>query len=344
MENRRPKIVVIGGGSGSSVLLKGLKAHNAEISSIVTTFDSGGSSGVLREEFGYPPLGDLRQCLLALSDESDETALLRSASEFRFSKASSLNGHSLGNLLLAALMSPDNDIEAAVARMSRMLRIKGQVIPVALKQSDLCAELEDGSVLRGESTIDLRRSNTPAIRRVFLDPPVRANPRAIAAIKQADAIVMGPGDLYTSIIPNILVTGVGEAINTTTATTVYVCNLMTKLGETGGFKASDFVSEISHYLQGHRVDWTLVNSRPVPPEVQQLYAAEQATPVEIDEERLSHYTRKHMSVFLTQPGQKVRHDPERLAEAVLSAIDIRQGLEKLPEAPQSQEISSAIAD
>ena len=323
MQKKNPKIVIIGGGSGSSVLLRGLKQYPVDLTAIVTTFDSGGSSGILREEFGYPPLGDLRQCLVALSDDGHATESLRTASEFRFSSDSSLNGHSLGNLLLAALTSLHNDVEGAIEQMSRMLNIRGKVIPVALKSADLCAELEDGSILRGESTIDLRSANLPRIKGVFLDPQVDANPRALEAIAQADTIVFGPGDLYTSIVPNLLVDQVPAAIARSGARKIYICNLMTKSGETGDFKASDFAREIVRYLKGQRLDSVLVNNRPVPLEVQAKYIAEGASPVENDEEDVSKYTRTVLAMPFSINEPKVRHDPDRLAEAVLSAMLIR---------------------
>ena len=320
LSGRRPKIVVIGGGTGSSVTLRGLKDQGVDITAIVTAFDSGGSSGKLRDEFGYLPLGDLRQCIVALSDDAEDVDSLRSASEFRFSADSSLNGHNLGNLLLAALTAMHDDIETGIRVMSRMLRVRGQVIPVALDPADLCAELEDGSVLRGESTIDLRRSDLPAIRNVFLDPVVKANPRALDAISEADAIVLGPGDLFTSIVPNLLVRGVPEAIRASGASTIYSCNLMTKHGETDDFTASDFVAQVSQYL-GSKIDWAITNSRPIPLNTQKLYASEGAAPVTVDDDEVGKYARRHMSVLLSQSGEMVRHDAHRLAEAILSALE-----------------------
>ncbi len=319
MRNKRPNIVVVGGGSGSSMLLKGLKQHPVDLTAIVTTFDSGGSSGILRDEFGYPPFGDLRKCLVALSDSSG-TSSLRTASEFRFSAESSLNGHSLGNLLLAALTSVHDDVEGAIAEMSRMLEIKDKVIPVALDPADLCAELEDGSRLRGESTIDLRGGGLPRIVDVFLDPVVDANPRALEAIENADAIVFGPGDLYTSIVPNLLARNVPQAVARSSARKIYVCNLMTKLGETGGFATSDFAGEIVRYLDGQKLDCVVVNSREIPLVAQTRYADEGAVPVEHDEESLTEYAESVMAVPLSINHPKVRHDPERLAEAVLSSL------------------------
>jgi uncharacterized cofD-like protein len=319
VQNEKPNIVVIGGGSGSSTLLSGLKQHPVNLTAIVTTFDSGGSSGILRAEFGYPPFGDLRQCLVALSDSAAAKSL-RNASEFRFRSDSSLKGHSLGNLLLAALTSVHQNVEAAITEMSCMLDIKGDVIPVSLHSADLCAELEDDSILRGESNIDLREEDLPRIKGVFLDPIVEANPRALKAIAQADAIILGPGDLYTSIVPNLLVRSVSAAIARSSARKIYVCNLMTKYGETGGFKASDFAREIVHYLGGHRLDSVLINNKHIPSQVRAKYASEAAVPVENDESDMSTYAHTVISMPLSINEPKVRHDPEKLAEAVLSAM------------------------
>lgn len=324
MRNKRPNIVVVGGGSGSSMLLKGLKQHPVDLTAIVTTFDSGGSSGILRDEFGYPPFGDLRKCLVALSDSSS-TSSLRTASEFRFSSDSSLKGHSLGNLLLAALTSLHHNVEDAISEMSRMLDIKDKVIPVALDPADLCADLEDGSQLRGESTIDLRGGNMPRIKNMFLEPVVDANPRALEAIENADAIVLGPGDLYTSIVPNLLARGFADAVARSKAPKIYVCNLMTKLGETEGFTTSDFASEIVRYLGGTSLDCVLVNSRPVPSDALVKYASEGAVPVVHDEANIYPFSRSVMAVPLSINHPKVRHDPERVSEAVLSSLLMNAG-------------------
>lgn len=305
------------------MLLRGLRQHQVDLTAIVTTFDSGGSSGILREEFGYPPFGDLRKCLVALSDDASGNRSLRTASEFRFSSDSSLKGHSLGNLLLAALTTMHDDVEGAISEMARMLNIDGKVIPVALRTADLCAELEDGSVLRGESTIDLREAELPRIKRVFLDPPVDANARALEAIAEADAVILGPGDLYTSIIPNLLVNGLSDAIAKSDARKIYVCNLMTKHGETDAFKASDFAHQVVEYLDGHVLDSVVVNSRPVPIVAQTKYATEGAAPVELDQEEVSKYARSVLSMPLSIDEPKVRHDPDRLAEAVLVAVRIK---------------------
>ena len=320
-ESMRPKIVVIGGGNGSSVVLEGLKRHTPELTSIVTMFDSGGSSGILKKEFGYPPLGDLRRCLVALGEEGAATEAFRTLVEFRFREESSLNGHSIGNLLLAAFTSMRDDVEGAIEEMSRILRIKGNVVPVTLDRADLCAELEDGSVVHEESTIDLRAQSTPRIRRVFLDHTVRANPRAVRAIMEADAVVLGPGDLYTSIIPNLLAHGIPEAIAITRATRIYVCNLMTKPGETDDFKASSFVREIVEYLRGARLDWAVINNQPIPEWIQQVYGAKGSRPVDPDlEVAQKRGAARYFGGGLANNQQPLRHDPARLAEAILCIV------------------------
>lgn len=324
---KTPNIVVIGGGTGTSVVLSGLKNRDVNLTAIVTAFDSGGSSGRLREEFGHLSLGDLRQCLVALSEESAETEAFRLATQYRFGDESSLNGHNLGNLFLSALTVMHDDIEQAVQMMSRMLRISGEVVPVSLQPADLCAELVDGSVLRGEATIDLRRFDPPAIRRVFLDGNVQANERALDAIRDADAIILGPGDLYTSIIPNLLVNGVADAICESTAEIVYVCNVMTKHGETDGFAPTDFVREISTYLGGRPVDTVLINSQVIPVEVESVYAtvnAVQVNPSEDSAPTMMEWSKTQVYAPLieilipeSEEELRVRHNPDLLADVVL---------------------------
>ncbi len=331
MSNSTREIVVIGGGTGSSVTLTGLRRHDVNLTAIVTAFDNGGSSGRLRDEFGHLSLGDIRRCLIALAEDSADTEAFRQATQYRFSPDSSLDGHNLGNLFLSALTVMYDDIEVAVQMVSRMLRTTGQVVPVSLQRADLCAELVDGSVLRGESTIDLRRFDPPPIRRVYLDQAVEPNPRAIDAIRNADVLVLGPGDLYTSIVPNLLVDGVVDAIHDSSATTVFVCNLMTKHGETDGFTPPDFLREISSYLGDVSVDVALINSELVPSEVQDVYSDVKAKPVELTDAMgadLARWSKRQAIAPLTQvlvpedEGQlRVRHDPDRLAAAILDVAD-----------------------
>jgi uncharacterized cofD-like protein len=316
------KVAVIGGGSGTSAVLRGLKHWTTQVSAVVTMFDSGGSSGLLQQEFGYPPLGDLRQCLLGLCEDTEANRSLRELLDFRFNLESSLKGHNLGNPLLAALATLGKDLELAVDEMARLLRITGQVLPVSLDRADLCAQLEDGELLRGQSTIDLRGQREPRINKVFLDPGVSANPKAIRAILEADVVVLGPGDLYTSIIPNLLVDGIPDALAATQATRVDVCNLMTKLGETDDFQASNFVGEMIHYLGSPCLDWVMVNSGTMLQEVKEAYLYEGASPVVVDLEKV----RSHVpGVFATHLGNNqvpLKHDSQRVAELVMRIADM----------------------
>ncbi len=317
---------MIGGGSGISNILQGLKQYTSELTAIVTMFDSGGSSGLLRKEFGYPPFGDLRRCLLALGEEASDTEALRRALEFRFGEETSLNGHSVGNLLLAALTTLNNDLEWAIEQTQRVLRVAGRVVPVTLEKAELCAELDDGRVILGESHIDLRLEPVPRIKRIFLDAPVSANPRAIAAILDADAIVLGPGDLYTSILPNLLVNGIVQAVAASRAVRIYICNLMTKRGETDQFKASDFVREVLSYLGPARLDWAIINTSAPPRPIQQAYEREGASLVEADLRSVNRYVNCILAASLATSSQPVRHDNLRTAEAVLRVVTAGQVL------------------
>ena len=323
MNAGRKNIVVIGGGSGSSAALRGLKAHDTSLTAIVTMFDSGGSTGILRDEFGYPPLGDIRQCLLALSPgDNERVAVLNSALDFRFDSKSSLNGHSVGNLILAALTTVYGGVQGAIDELSEMLQLDGQVVPVTLGEAHLCARLINGEVVRTESAIDLRGANGPGISEVFLDAEVTPNPRAIDALLEADAILLGPGDLYTSVIPNLLVDGVSDAIRESGAPVIYACNLMTKLGETAGYGASNFASEVVKYLNGHKLDYLLVNHTEFSQEVLDVYANEDASPVELDNGSAEKYAHQIMVADLAYVGGlTVRHNSGKLADIVMASIE-----------------------
>jgi uncharacterized cofD-like protein len=286
-------------------------------------FDSGGSSGILREEFGYPPLGDIRQCLMALSPRGNEQVkALNSALDFRFDSRSSLKGHSVGNLVLAALTTVYHGVQGAVDELSRMMQLQGQVVPVTLDEAHLCARLIDGEVIRTESAIDLRGNNGPGISEIFLDAEVKANPRALEAIEKADAILLGPGDLYTSVLPNLLVKEVSDAINDTKSPVIYACNLMTKLGETAGYGVSTFASEVIRYIGGRKLDYLLVDNTKYSPEVLNVYAAEDAAPVKLDNGAAKNFAHRIMVSDLAYvDGLTVRHNSERLAGIVLAAIE-----------------------
>ena len=322
MSADRKKIVVIGGGSGSSVALCGLKSYDVDLTAIVTMFDSGGSTGILRDEFGYPPLGDIRQCLVALSpEENDRVSAFNSALDFRFDSGSSLRGHSVGNLVLAALTTVYHGVQGAIDEMSRMMQLQGQVVPVTLDEAHLCALLVDGQVIRTESAIDLRGGNGPGIDKVFLDADVKANPRALDAITNADAILLGPGDLYTSVIPNLLVDAISHAICNTQAPVIYACNLMTKLGETAGYSCSMFAGEVVRYIGSRKLDYLLVNTGSFSDEVLSGYADEMAAPVGLDNGDTEKFAQEIVLSDLARvDGVKVRHNSETLARIVISTI------------------------
>ena len=237
------KIVVIGGGTGVFTMLTGLRRYFNNLTAVVTMADDGGSTGILREEFGILPPGDVRRSLVALARTDNE--VLAHLFNYRFQEGSGLSGHSFGNLMLTALERITGSFDGAIKEASRILAVQGQVLPVTLKKGNLYAELEDGAIIKGETNIDIpKHDGNLKIKKVWLKPKVSANAEALEAIMKADAVIIGPGDLYTSIVPNLLVDGVVKALNKTKAKKIYFVNLMTKFGETNGFKASDFVKTL----------------------------------------------------------------------------------------------------
>lgn len=309
----------MGGGTGLFTALSGLRRHDVELTAIVTMADSGGSSGRLRDEFGTLPAGDVRRCLVALAADDSVGMILRQLFEYRFDRGEGLTGHSFGNLLLTALAGVTGGMDAAIREAARLLRVKGTVLPVTLTNSHLHAVLVDGRVLSGERAIDLRRESVP-IDRVYLDPPAEATAEALAAIAAADLVVIGPGDLYTSIAPNLLVRGIREAIAASPAQVVYVCNLMTKHGETDGFAASDFLRVANDYLGDGVLDTALLNYYEwFPRDILQRYRQEHAEPVSIDP-RSHQYGVRLVVRSLAAAGTYLRHDPDRLAQAIVELL------------------------
>ncbi|MBI4127681.1 MAG: YvcK family protein [Parcubacteria group bacterium] len=312
---RMPTIAVIGGGTGVYTVLAGLREFPVKLSAIISMADNGGSSGTLREEFGILPPGDIRRALVALSHR--DRKLLSDLFNFRFPKGA-LKEHSFGNLMLAALGEVMGSFEKAVEAAAELLGVEGEVLPVTLDNVQLCAELEDGSIIRGETNIDIpKHDGRLRIRRVFLTPQALVNPKVRENLKAADMIVIGPGDLYTSVLPNLIVKGVREAIRGSTAIKVYVVNVMTKWGETNSFKASDFIRAMEHYLGKGVIDYAVINTRRPSRERLHTYAAERATFVKVD-------TRAAKPAPLlgdfVRPRGFIRHDPEKLARALLSLL------------------------
>ncbi len=321
---RSRRVVVIGGGTGTYTVLMGLKEYPLDLTAIVSTLDSGGSSGRLRDEFGVLPPGDVRKCLLALSNLPLEKTSLRQLFEYRFNNGTGLRGHSFGNLLLTALTTTTGREDLAIAEAAKILDVKGQVLPVTLSKSNLCVRLEDGTIIKGESNIDIRRIRPKLkISDVFLDPAVRIYPSARKAILNADLIILGPGDLYTSVIPNLLVAGVSRAIAGSKGKLVYICNLMTKHGETDEFSASDFAREIMRYLNRgkKKLELVLVNNNfDVPQSVSKRYEREHSFPVEADVKTLQKLGVKVIAKPLAAAGQLWRHDSQKLAKILHSLL------------------------
>lgn len=316
------KIVVIGGGTGTYAVLTGLKKHFSDITAVITMMDSGGSSGRLRDEFGQLPTGDVRQALVALSAD---TSLLRKLFNYRYSKGEGLEGHSFGNLFLTALSEVSGGMEQALAEAGRILLIKGQVLPVTLSNSNLIAEYEDGSSVSGENDIDVpKHDGKLKITKLSLNPEAIAYEKTLEAIRKADLIVIGPGDLFTSLLPNLVVPKVADAICDSKAKKVYIVNLMTKYGQTYGFKASDFVAEIQKYL-GNCLDFVLINNKGLPEEIIEKYQAENDAPV-VDDLHNGDYNVVRGDFLAVGEIEKtsgdklqrslIRHDSEKLAQVL----------------------------
>ncbi len=315
----RKNIVVVGGGTGNHTTLSGLRALDCNLTAVVAMTDSGGSSGRLRDELGHLPPGDLRRCLMALAGDEASAGVMRRLFDYRFSAGDGLNGHNFGNLLLAALTEVTGDTVTAIEQAGRILGISGTVLPVTLTKATLCARLEDGSELIGESTIDSRRDGLDvAIDYIYLDPKAYAYPPVLDAIEHADVIVLGPGDIYTSVLPNLLVEEVAEAVSDSPAVKVHVCNLMTKPNESAGFRTSNFLALLTEYLGTRQpLDFLLVNNTPIPSRLLARYAGEGQHPVLLDEAESLTMAGRIVQRPLLAPGVFVRHDPAALASVIM---------------------------
>jgi len=315
ISNGVKKVVTIGGGTGSYVVLRGLTAFPLDITAIVSMFDSGGSSGKLRDEFGVLPPGDMRRCLVALS-EGPRAEILRDLFNHRFENKDSLKGHSFGNLFLVALRDIyGSDIEA-IRKASELLDLKGRVLPVSLDRSDVHAVLEDGTEIEGETNIDVPQfDGNLKISRVSLKPSAKLYEETDQAIRDADVVIIGPGDLYTSIVPNLLVEGMAAALSESKAKKVAVCNLMTKWGETHGYVASDFVKEVLRYSGLKRFDHILCNTAEMDPELVAAYEKEKKHPLHCDE-GLSDLGENVVTGDFFSEADIARHDSEKIAKVI----------------------------
>ncbi|NEP60667.1 MAG: YvcK family protein [Symploca sp. SIO2G7] len=313
--NRGPKIVVIGGGTGLSTLLRGLKVYSANITAIVTVADDGGSSGRLRQEFGVLPPGDIRNCLTALADQEK---LLTELFQYRFQAGSGLVGHSFGNLFLTAMSEITGDLERAIAASSQVLAVRGRVLPATLSDVCLWAELEDGRRIEGESSITEANGKILKIGCTPENPP--ALPAAVKAIGEADYIIIGPGSLYTSIMPNLLVPEITEAIASRSVPRIYVCNIMTQPGETQGYTVSDHIRALDEGCGKRLFNAVLVHKKS--PSAQSLinYAKVSSHPVFLDREAVAQLGRRIVLSNVMDEDEVtnlVRHNPERLARVLL---------------------------
>lgn len=309
---RGPAVTVIGGGHGLSVLLRGIKSSTNNVSAVVTVADDGGSSGRLREELGIIPPGDLRNCLVALADTEP---LMEKLFQYRFEGDSALAGHSFGNLFIAAMNEVTGDMETALKESSKVLAVKGRVIPASKEHVRLDAIMNDGTVVEGESQIPEAHKK---IRRVQLFPKrVQAVPAALEAIETADAIILGPGSLYTSIMPNLLVDGVANALKKSKAIKIYICNVLTQPGETDNYSAAQHAKAILDHTGKGVIDYVLVNSAPIP---ESMWRGTGAKPVEIDEDKVNALGMGLIKADLMSTTEVGRHDPDKLCAEVMKII------------------------
>ena len=307
------KIVAIGGGTGLSTMLRGIRHHTENVTAVVTVADDGGSSGILREDYDMLPPGDVRNCVSALANIDPE---LGEILNFRFN-CGAFDGHSLGNIILAAINDMSPTFETAVKKFCKLAGVVGRVCPVTNESVILNARLADGTVISGESKIGIHRNNNK-IKSVFLTPSAKAVDEVLTAIGEAEIIVMGPGSLYTSIIPNFLVDGVVDAIHKSSAVKIFVCNIMEQPGETEGYSVNDHLEALEKHSYKGIADVVIANNAPVPDELKSKYLAEYANQVVLDSELVT--TRSRLlegNLVLVQDGQ-IRHNFSRLARVIIN--------------------------
>ncbi|MFC1570386.1 uridine diphosphate-N-acetylglucosamine-binding protein YvcK [Candidatus Omnitrophota bacterium] len=315
-----PKIVVVGGGTGLSTLLMGLKQKTSNITAIVTVADDGGSSGRLREEFGVLPPGDIRNCLVALSDSED---LLGDLFQFRFQEGKSLNGHNFGNLFITALARVTGDFAKAIRESSKVLAITGNVFPATLQTVKLVAKRENGEETVGECNI--REGSDSPVDKLSLSPrDCKATQESVEAIRDADAIIMGPGSLYTSVMPNLLIDGIQREITRSKAAKVYICNVMTEGGETDDYSVSDHVKAIIKHTKPGAINYCIANSSRIPKNLYEKYKGENKFPVKLDENDekwLRHERITLVKAHIAGIQEFVRHDSVKLSNVIIDILD-----------------------
>lgn len=310
-----PRVVVIGGGTGLSVMLRGLKHEPIDITAIVTVADDGGSSGILRSELHIPPPGDIRNVLSALADAEP---MLSRLLQHRFEAGNGLAGHSLGNLILAAMKDITGDFVTGIKELSRVFAVRGRVLPAANQAIVLHAEMEDGTIVTGESQIPKADKK---IKRVFIQPEnVPPLEEAVEAIREADAIVIGPGSLYTSILPNMIVPEITKALIQSSAIKMFICNVMTQPGETDHYSAHDHLQAIYDHVGIQLFDYVIVNNGNIPEDVQVKYAEKGARPVRLDLDIITERGYKVIADELVMFKTYLRHDTSKLSKHIYHLV------------------------
>lgn len=328
LTKNRKKVVVIGGGTGTAMVISGLKLFPVDISAIISVADSGGSTGKLRDEFGFLPVGDLRQALSALATGVDQT-WIRELLLYRFSKGSGLEGHNLGNLILTALQDMSGSTAKAMDIASFIFRLDGHIYPSTTHAVDLVVEYTDGTFVIGEHHLNPHNSGGRKIKRVRLSPRTTLYPQAKVALRQANGIIIGPGDLYASLIPNLVVTGIKPTFKNLTAPIIYVVNLMSSYTQTHNLTAHDHLHEIELAI-GRHVDFVVINNQPIPDSIKKAYYIQHEFPVVDD---LGNDTRVvRASLIITTPVKPqvgdtitrsyLRHDPQALARSINSLLNL----------------------
>ncbi|MFH1304829.1 MAG: gluconeogenesis factor YvcK family protein [Candidatus Omnitrophota bacterium] len=315
-----PKIVVVGGGTGLSTLLMGLKQRTSNITAIVTVADDGGSSGRLREEFGVLPPGDIRNCLVALADSEH---LLGSLFQFRFTEGKGLYGHNFGNLFITAMSRVTGDFASAIRESSKVLAISGNVFPATLQRVKLVARRDDGKETVGECRIR-EEKGSPIDRLLLLPDDCEATHESVEAIRQADAIILGPGSLYTSVMPNLLISGIKNAIIKSRAVKIYICNIMTEAGETDDYSVSDHVRAIVKHTRPGIVDYCIANMMCVPKQFHEKYGLENKFPVKLDEKDENWFKQEKIELVkarIASIKEFIRHDSLSLCETIVDILN-----------------------
>lgn len=316
---RGPRIVAIGGGSGLAVLLHGLKEYTSNITAIVTVADDGGSSGRLRSQFNIPPPGDIRNCLVALADAEP---LMSELFQFRFQEGGEFEGHNFGNLFILAMLKVTGDFEKAIRESSKILAIRGRVMPSTLKKVSLIARHKDGTVTEGESNISKVRS---PIEKLSLKPEgCAATEESIMAIHNADAIIIGPGSLYTSLLPNLLIEDIATALAVCEVPKIYICNVMTQPHETDHMSAFDHVNAIIEHTRPEILSHVIVNKGTVPEPLLKKYRAQESLPVEPDTSRIRDLGYEVLEANIATFSDTIRHNPRKVIKMVVDVINLRR--------------------